>query len=337
MTGFEPRFYERAAQRHLAQLTGGPVWTNVAWGTGGAPSTRAEIDAMWARAGRIVPAEAKAHRVDTASAGEIIEKYRRLGFAELMVIAPAFTPAAARALSAAAVPAVRAEVFSPDLTAIAAFYDGDWTAGIPGWVREALATGLHHVRFMLTRPTAGGQLVIGQRRTRIYDAAAISRAVAVLPAPPARILWTPQRFTIPRDLIARRSAVTPLGGFVAVDIDGDRLHQACHACQISPAEPCCPHCALHARREWQLLAAALPQAGVIDVLFSGSRGLHAYLGDEPGIREYIIATARRAGLRIDESVTASVKTTIAFPGSLHAGAMRQVSSLTARHELAPAC
>jgi hypothetical protein len=289
---------------------------------------------MWARAGRIVPAEAKAHRLDTADAGDIIGKYRRLGFAELMVIAPDFTPAAARALSAAA---VQAEVFSPDLAEIAAFYAGDWTAGIPAWVHEALATGLHHVRFMLTCPAAGGQLVIGQRRTRIYDAATITKAITALPAPPARILWTPQRFTIPRDLIARRSAVTPLGGFVAVDIDGDRLHQACHACQISPAEPCCPHCALHARREWQLLASALPQAGVIDVLFSGSRGLHAYLGDEPGIRDHIIATARRAGLRIDESVTASVKTTIAFPGSLHAGAMRQVSSLAARRELAPAC
>jgi hypothetical protein len=334
VTRFEPRFYERAAQRHLARLTGGPVWTNVAWGTGGALPARPEIDAMWSRAGRIVPAEVKAHRIGVADAGEIIAKYRRLGFTELMVIAPDFTPAAARALSAAA---VQAEVFSPDLAAIAAFYQGDWTAGIPAWVHEALATGLHHVRFMLTCPATGGQLVIGQRRTRIYDAATISQAIAVLPAPPARILWTPQRFTIPRDLIARRSAVTPVDGFVAIDIDGDRLHQACHACQISPAEPCCPHCALYARREWQRLAAALPQAAIVDVLFSGGRGLHAYIADEPGIRGRIIATARQAGLRIDESVTASVKTTIAFPGSLHAGAMRQVSQLSTRRELAPAC
>jgi hypothetical protein len=337
VTGFEPRFYERAAQLHLAGIVGGPIWTNVAWGTGGAPSTRAEIDAMWPRLGRIIAAEAKAHRVEIASAEEIVSKYRRLGFTELVVIAPDFAPTAARALAAATFPAVQVETFSPDLSAIAAFYDGDWTGQIPAWVHDALATGLHHVRFMLTRPT-DGHLVIGQRRTRIYDAATIGRAIAALPVPPARILWTPQRFTIPRDLIARRSTVTALGGFVPIDIDGDRLHQAHHACQISTDEPGCPHCAAYARREWGRLAEALPHAQVVDVLSSGGRGLHAYLHDGPGVRQRVLQAARGAGLRIDESVTDSVKTTIAFPGSLHAGTMRQVTSLRARTELvAAAC
>lgn len=200
---FEPRFYERSAQRHLAVLVGQPVFVNVRWGLTGAPATRVEIDAMLVRDGRVMPAEVKAHRVQVEIAQEVVAKYARLGFRELVVVAPYFTREAARLLDGSCAPQVEAMRFLPALDEITAFYTAGWHADVPGWVHDALASGGHHVRFLLTRPSTSKHLVIGQPRSRIYEVAMITRIIHRLPSPPARVLWTPQRFTIPRDLIAR--------------------------------------------------------------------------------------------------------------------------------------
>ncbi|MGH8904005.1 MAG: hypothetical protein ACRDYA_20590 [Egibacteraceae bacterium] len=322
---FEPRFYERAAQRHLAALAGEPVFMNVPWGLTGAPATRHEIDAMLARDGRVIPAEVKAHQVKVDTAEEVIARYGRLGFRDVVVVAPDFTLGAAALLGGSSAPKVEAVRFLPALEEIAAFYAADWHACVPGWVQDSLATGGHHVRFLLTTPSVAGHLVIGQPRSRIYDAAMIARIVSRLPSPPARVLWTPQRFTIPRDLIARRSRVTALGGFLPVDIDGDRLHRAYHACQTGTADAACSHCLRHALREHTRLAAVLPEATWMDVLRSGGRGLHAYLLDDAGLRAHLLRTVQEQRIRIDVNVSVSPKATIALPGSLHAGTMLPVT------------
>lgn len=83
---------------------------------------------------------------------------------------------------------------------------------MPPWRVAAAMCGL-----CFSRPTDRGQFVIGQQRTRVYSADAVRRLAACLPAPPARILWMPQRFTTPRDLIARGSRVTPIGGSCGAD------------------------------------------------------------------------------------------------------------------------
>lgn len=323
---FEPRFYERRAQRHLAALAGGPVWINVPWGLTGNPSTRPEVDAIVPRAGRAVAAEVKAHQVDADTAREITRKYRSLGFRDLIVIAPGFTASASRSLAHARQPAIERLSFSPDLSEIADFYHGGWQEAVPGWVHDALATGLHHVRFVLTRPTARGRLVVGQARTRVYGTSAITQAIGKLPSPPARVLWAPQRFTIPRDLIARRSRLTALGGYVAIDIDGDRLHRSDHACQLGPGTAGCPHCLPRARRELARLDAALGGPQWTGVLLSGGRGIHAYLPDDGEARGRVLAAAGTR-LRIDAPVTASLKTTIALPGSMHAANGRPVAAV----------
>jgi len=322
---FEPRFYERRAQRQLAALAGIPVWINVPWGLTGNPASRPEVDAIWVRSGRAVAAEVKAHQVDAAEAGEITEKYRHLGFRELMIMAPGFTPSASRSLALTRYPAVEQVPFSPDPSEIAGFYQGGWQEGVPAWVHDALATGLHHVRFVLTQPTAKGRFVIGLPRTRIYHAGTITRAIGTLPSPPARVLWTPQRFTIPRDAIARGSRLTALGGYVAVDIDGDRMHRADHACQLKPGAGGCPHCLPRAERELRRLDAQIAHPPWTDVLLSGGRGIHAYLPDDGEVRGLVVAAAE-AGARIDVSVTASLRTTIALPGTLHAANGQPVAS-----------
>jgi hypothetical protein len=325
-TLFEPRFYERAAQRHLAVLLDQEVFINVPWGLSGPPDSRPEIDAVLTEDGRWLPAEIKAHAVHTDTADDVVAKYRALGFSQLVLVAPEFTRPALRLLASARL-RVRAVVFMPDLESIAAYYSADWHTYIPAWVHATLATGQHHIRFMLTRPTNSGRIVVGQPRTRIYSADTMTRIIHTLPSPPARVLWTPQRFTIPRDVIARRSKLTALGGYVPIDIDGDRIHRALYACQLSPVERTCRHCVQHAQRELSRLRRALPEAPWVDFVSSGGRGVHAYLRDEPGLRSRLLRIARSSGVRLDEPVTASIKATIALPGSLHAGTTRPVTSL----------
>jgi DNA primase catalytic subunit len=128
-------------------------------------------------------------------------------------------------------------------------------------------------------------------------------------------------------LIARGSRVTALGGFLPIDIDGDRLHGARHACETGSADAGCSHCPRYALREYTRLAAALPDAAWVDVLRSGGRGLHIYLRDDVGLRARLLRTAQEARIRIDVNVSLSPKATIALPGSLHAGTMLPVTPL----------
>lgn len=132
-------------------------------------------------------------------------------------------------------------------------------------------------------------------------------------------------------MIARKSQLTPLGGFVPVDIDGDRLHRALHACELAPEDGACQFCLRHARREQAKL---LDQLTVwpIDVVASGGRGVHIYYHDDGLIRTELLGLANRRVIRMDENVTASAKATVALPGSLYAGSMRPITSLFAQLE-----
>lgn len=326
---FEPRFYEGAALRCLAVLAGEPIWVNVPWGLSGTPATRPEIDGICRRDGRFAAAEVKAYRVGQQSAQQIQAKYRELGFRELIVIAPSFTLSAAACLTGPRRrPAAELITFTPDLEAIRAYYRGGWSAAVPDWVHDCLTSGMHHVRFMLTQPTDTGHIIVGQPRSRMYDTESISRAIARLPAPPARVLWTPQRFTIPRDVIARRSHLTALGGPIPVDIDGDHLHIASHACQLAPGQPGCFHCLAHAIREFARLIDILGPGDWAQALFSGGRGVHGYLRGDNTDRSRLLDAAAAGGVRIDTPVTASMKATISLPGSLNAASGHAIAPLS---------
>jgi len=273
---YEPRFYERMAQQHVTRLFPGPTFVNVRWGLIGSLATRHELDALVFQTRHAVPVEIKAHPLSDGDTDEIVAKYGLMGFPRIILIAPSVSAKASRRLADSKAPYVEFIVFHPDLDTIRDWYCTIWPQKVPAWTHAALRSGRHHVRFVLSQPTNEGRFVIGQQRTRVYSAGTVLRLVACLPAPPARILWTPQRFrsrkeisyflgatskpvartdahncalvislrllTTPRDLIARGSRVTSIGGFVPIDIDGDRLHQARHACQISTSEAVCQFC-----------------------------------------------------------------------------------------------
>jgi hypothetical protein len=272
--------------------------------------------------------EAKAHRIDGGESEAIMAKYRRLGFRELVLLAPGASSSAQRVLANSRTPSVEFLAFRPETAEIREWYRTAWPNDVPHWVHATLASGRHHLRFVLSQPATAGRLVIGQQRSRVYSVEAVARLMDRLPSAAARVLWTPQRFTIPRDLIARKSRVTPLGGFIAVDIDGDRLHRAAHACLLPTAHDGCPFCRMHADREGRRLIASLATRPV-DVLASGGRGVHLYFEDAGGARQRLLDLARRKAARIDENISSSLKATIALPGSLHAGSMRPVASLAA--------
>lgn len=323
---YEPRFYERAAQWHVAGLFSDPISVNVRWGLIGSLATRPELDALVFRTRHAVPVEIKAHPIGIDGADEIVAKYGRMGFPCIILIVPALSPEASGRLADSKAPHVELILFQPDLDVIRDWYGTMWPQQVPAWTHTALASGRHHVRFVLSRPTSEGRFVIGQQRTRVYSADTVLRLVTCLPSPPVRILWTPQRFTTPRDLIARRSRVTSIGGFVPVDIDGDRLHQARHACQISTSEAGCQFCMRYAEIECRSLLRRIGETPV-DVLASGRRGVHVYYEDDGDVRERVVKLSRDRTIRLDENVTTSLKSTVALPGSLHAGSMQPVVSI----------
>lgn len=322
---YEPRYYERSAQRYMALYLQASVFINVRWGLSGSPASRPEIDAMALVGCRAVPIEIKAYALDVPDVEEIIAKYHALGFRQLIVVAPGASHRAARSLAGERL-VTELVVFRPDTAEISDWYDRVWPGHVPGWVHFALSTGRHHARFVLSRPTHRGRFVVGQQRCRVYGVEPLSRLLRRLPSPPVRVLWTPVRFTIPRDAIARRSRLTPLGGFVPVDIDGDRLHRAFHACQLAPGEGVCRFCFRYAQQE---LARLLDLMGArpVDVLASGGRGIHAYYHDDGSTRAKLLRLASRRAVRLDDSVTVSTKATVALPGSLHAGSLQPVASL----------
>ncbi|MGH3865988.1 MAG: hypothetical protein ACRDQ4_07580 [Pseudonocardiaceae bacterium] len=310
----------------MTRLFSGPVFVNVRWGLIGNLTSRHELDALVFRTRQAVPVEVKAHSIDRGDMDEIAAKYRRIGFSRIILVAPAISLEASRSLADDKAPCVEFALFHPDLDVIRDWYCTVWPQKMPEWAHSALASGRHHVRFVLSRPTDRGRFVIGQQRTRVYSADTLLRLVARLPTPPVRILWTPQRFTTPRDLIARGSRVTAIGGFVPIDIDGDRLHQAFHACQISRSDAVCRFCVRYADAEYRSLVKQLDEMPV-DVLASGGRGVHVYYEDHGDVRERVVKLSRARAIRLDENVTTSLKSTVALPGSLHAGSMQPVESI----------
>ncbi|MGH8607674.1 MAG: hypothetical protein ACREX9_09690, partial [Gammaproteobacteria bacterium] len=300
---YEPRYYERSAQRHMVRCFQAPLSINVPWGLSGSPACRPEIDALAIVNRRMIPIEIKAYALDVSDAEEIVAKYRILGFRQLIVVAPGVSDRAARSLAGEKL-VKELMIFCPPPEEINDWYDRVWPKNVPDWVLHALSSGRHHIRFVLSRATIRGRFVVGQQRCRVYGVETLSCLLRNLPAPPVRILWTPIRFTIPRDVIARRSRLTPLGGFVAVDIDGDRLHRAFHACELTPANGSCQFCFRYAQREWSRLADRLAVQPV-DVVASGGRGVHIYYHDDGVIRAQLLGLANRRAIRMDENVTAS--------------------------------
>jgi hypothetical protein len=269
----------------------------------------------------------KSHQMTYVHCADLVAKYIRLGFHDLVLVAPSAHSAGERLLAASHRPRVQFMRFAPDLEEVRSWYVDHWARLVPDWTHEALATGRHYVRFILAGRTMRGGYAVGQTRSRVYRTDTIGEMMLRLPFPPVRILWSPQRFTTPRDLGARGSSMTALGGYVAVDVDGDRLHRARHSCEITAQQPYCVACERYAWREISHLLSNLHGVEPVALVTSGGRGLHAYFADDGTTRHEILRTARTLHLRIDEGVTTSCKTTIALPGSLNAGAMLPVTAV----------
>ncbi|MGQ0777092.1 MAG: hypothetical protein ACT4NY_22205 [Pseudonocardiales bacterium] len=328
---YETRYYERSAQRYMVRYLQTRLSINVPWGLSGSPACRPEIDAISILERRVIPIEIKAYELEDSDVDEIVAKYSNLGFRQLIIVAPGASDRAARSLAAKTL-VNDFVIFRPQVEEISDWYHYVWPKYVPDWVHHTLSSGRHHIRFVLCRVTSRGRFVVGQQRSRVYGVDTLSRLLHNLPSPPVRILWTPLRFTIPRDVIARKSRLTSLGGFVPVDIDGDRLHRALYACEITPENDFCQLCLRHAEKERDRIANQLV-AQPVDVVASGGRGLHIYYYDDGAIRTQLLDLANRRIIRIDKNVTASTKSTVALPGSLHAGSLRPVASLISRPDL----
>jgi hypothetical protein len=139
---YEPRFYERAAQHHVARIFPVSVFVNVRWGLRGSLSTRHELDALVARGRQAVPVEIKAHSLSDADTDGIIAKYRGIGFQHIVLVVPEVSVEAGRRLAESRAPIVELVLFCPDLGAIREWYCAWWPQAVPALNQPSADMGL---------------------------------------------------------------------------------------------------------------------------------------------------------------------------------------------------
>jgi len=321
---FEPQFYERRALHHFAKTREVNLLINCRVPEAGVPLMRqVEIDGLVRTDGPAIAIEVKSTRLDERDVAAIRAWYRDVGFCNTVVIAPDFTADAIRKHR----PHARCELlaYRPNEDAIFRWYEA-WRPGWPSWVAAAIASGRHHFRYVLTRASLRGGRVVNQIAKRIYDCDGVIRDLLRLPHPPARVYWSPQRWSTPKDVYRRETGPLALGGLGVLDIDGTPLHAAMHACEIGPRSSRCDHCrrrslgeARTAVRLWPNSSPAL--SGVID---SGNRGLHMYFrASHADMMKAAAIQLAAAGVRLDFGASASRRAVVGLPGSLYAATMEQ--------------
>ncbi|MGH3851596.1 MAG: hypothetical protein ACRDRT_18210, partial [Pseudonocardiaceae bacterium] len=125
MPAYEPRYYERAGQRHMARYLQTRLFINVPWGLSGNPASRPEIDAVAELDRRVMPIEIKSYVLDVADVEAVVAKYSRLGFRQLIIVAPGLSDQAARSMTKETI-LKEFVVFRPDPEEISDWYDRVW-------------------------------------------------------------------------------------------------------------------------------------------------------------------------------------------------------------------
>jgi hypothetical protein len=76
---YEPPYYERSAQRFIADHLQAPLFLNVPWGIATRLPSRNEIDAVVQLDNRIVPIEIKSFTLDADDVEAVMNKHAALG------------------------------------------------------------------------------------------------------------------------------------------------------------------------------------------------------------------------------------------------------------------
>jgi DNA primase small subunit len=326
MSCYEPTYYESRATAYLASQ-GLDVIRNVRLPVVGRRyANRPEIDALALRENLDEPRlyEFKSYPLTPTDIEGIAFKYRIISPFGVTVVAPSIP---GRDLGYG--PLIETIEFNPDLSEITDYYANDFVASMPDMVREALSTGLHHIRYLMPHRAPGRQKrFMNQIDKRLKSPEKIRHEILNrLPEPPTRIFWTPASFRNPKWLFAGEGDPIETSLW-ACDIDGTDLHEGITPC-LYAGSPVCESCYKFASLAARQLSSWLSVRGhhVILTLDSGRRGFHLYVDN--AARELLIMTASQrnlieVGIRLDLGSLRHARALVGMPGSLHGFTMLPV-------------
>jgi hypothetical protein len=289
---YEPRFYLRAAQRHLAGACETPLAIDVAWGFGVDVGRRQVLDAVLREGDRLSRVAVVPGALREDELVRLAEETPGLGVRRLVVVAPVFERAAVRHAASSSSPAIELVTFLPELEEILAWYRPGWPADAFALAEDTVPGDLR-VRFLVARP---GRDAFGvDPGVPVRSVTDLEMLVRRLPSPPVQVLWVPP---------------CPL-----VTIDGRRLHGRRHACELGPATGSCDACRSHADQRAALLIERthLAPAGVV----RGCGTVHVYYRPDDGVDQLLVQDARTLGLG-PEACSARSIVEVPLPGSLDA-------------------
>ncbi|HAN09076.1 MAG TPA: hypothetical protein DCP90_00500 [Clostridiales bacterium] len=317
---FEPKFYENKAMIHLSKMFDKNICRNFRYSANTGPiKNLPEIDGILEKDHKLYAIEAKSFIINQEDLVEIMYKYKLLGFRRLIIISPDYTKEAIQlTCSQSKFEELILEKYSPDLQSIDKWYK-DWNSSLPPQLEGSLSSGRHSFRFILSKTNTGKRIVVNQvssRITCIYD---IKKEIERLSSPPVKVLWSTQKWTIPKDLYFRNNKLVNLGGFVVIDLDGQKMHSAFFDCELSACTPNCMHCYKITKKEMKIAYAKFAENDIHPsfVTDSGNHGFHMYIDinnyNLAGIREIL----NRHEIRYDKIVFDNNRAFVAFPTSLN--------------------
>lgn len=322
-TAYEAHYYERRALSYIGQLLNRPILLNVRYPIlGNLFRSRPEIDGMAIDERGVIAVEVKSFALSHSDIEQILTKYHTLAFRRLVIVAPRFP---VTKIHRATFDSVELVAYSPDEQPISGYY-ATWCDVLPPATVSSLSSGCHSFRYVMSRAFRKGKAVFNQVDKRICHVDDLRKDIARFRAPVSKVLWSPTRWSNPKDLFFPNPRATQFfGGFLVIDIDGTALHQSMHPCELLPGDSLCLHCIRRATIECQRAILALRSHGLeaAFVCKSGNRGFHIYVHlDTDATRSQVVEIMKANDIVYDPIVANSRKSFVAFPTSLNASTMQ---------------
>lgn len=318
MITYDPEMYERQGLTFASSILDKTLHVNVRWGSlDKAPANRPEVDGIADMSEYLLAVEVKSFPLTADDLSSLIDGYVSMGVLDLLVVAPEMP---ARSSASNNLRHLRLETFKPDLDEIWSWYSC-WMPELPIGVADSLESGRHSFHYVLSAGrNRRGRHVANQVSKRIASIGALKRDLGRLAYPPAKVLWSTNQWTTPKDLYFRNSKPIAIGGLYVLDFDGPKLHNAWSDCQLHFRDRRCPECRIAALIECRKaleVVRGIDLHGSVGIFDSGNRGCHLYCARTTTPLE-LLSILHSAGVQFDPETLTNEKSFVAFPCSLNA-------------------
>lgn len=313
---FDSQFYEYSALCYISKEYGEEICLNYKIPDFSLPlSRRIELDGLFQK--MEIGVEVKSYPLNLEDIDEIVSKYEQLGLRRLAIISPKF-------LSRKDFKNIDFFEFIPSLETFSKEKYRDLPMEEPGLVMKELASGKHNFKFRLAKRGKNKRSRYLNQTDKLINTIPKLKAEIEKRIPNnnsiVKILWSTKRWVAPKDNFFAKRNNLYLGGPIVFDIDGQHVHGAFRYCIVRPGTNICDMCQFYAGRETKRLVNILDWAGFSNILIfsSGRAGFHVYVFDEN--EDKLMASSKKfmeRKIKIDQQVTYSIKSEIAFPLSIN--------------------